>query len=252
MPKVPPHGVVFERLVTGAALGENRRVVSDDHDDGARTPPLEWELSEEDRRFLRVYGRWDPFTPAEVAELMEGFTAPWWVIGGYAIEAFTGRSRFHEDIDLCCFDRDVQALRAQLGGRFHLWSNHGATFRVMDDERPEPLHPLSQVWMREDADSPWRMDFILNPATDDGRWTSRRKEIDLAAPLEEVTWVAGDGVRYFRPEYVLLYKAKEARSKDELDLETTWPLLGRERQAWLLDRLREFHSGHRWIERLTG
>lgn len=147
-------------------------------------------------------------------------------------------------------DRDIQELRVQLGHRFHLWSNHGATLRVIDDEHPEPLHPLSQVWMRVDADSPWRMDFILNPCTPDGRWRSRRAEIDLEAPLGDVTWVAADGVRYLRPEYVLLFKAKLTRPKDELDLAVTWPLLDRDRQAWLVDRLREFHPGHPWIDRL--
>jgi hypothetical protein len=49
--------------------------------------------------------------------------------------------------------------------------------------------------MRVDADSSWRLDCILNPSTDDGHWRSRRKEIDLAAPLDDVTWVASDGIR---------------------------------------------------------
>lgn len=219
-------------------------------DDASGGGDSSWEPSEDDLEFLRVYGRWDPLTPAEVAELMTGFEPPWWVIGGFALEAFTGVRRLHEDIDICCFSDDLEALRAQLGGTFHMWSNHGATFRLIDDEQPEPLHPLSQVWMRVDADSPWLMDCILNPRTDEGWWRSRREEIDLAAPLDEVTWVGDDGIRYLNPEYILLFKAKLAREKDEVDLDVAWPMLEAERRSWLLDQLRRFHPEHPWIDRL--
>ena len=122
---------------------------------------------------------------------MTEFPAPWWVVGGHAIEAFTGVRRFHEDIDLVVFSDDLPALREQFRGVFHLWSNHGGTFRIIDDEHPEPLHPLAQVWMRRDARSPWRVDCPVNPSRD-GLWQSKRDE-DQVAPLDEVTWVADDG-----------------------------------------------------------
>jgi len=44
----------------------------------------------DDRRFLEVYGAWDPMTVLEVREAMDGFPEPWWVVGGHAVEAFTG------------------------------------------------------------------------------------------------------------------------------------------------------------------
>lgn len=256
----PPDDVVDDLLVVSEGrldrlVAAGRLAVIDHRDlrlaaDAIRDTPrlLEPDHLEVDRR----HGSWDPLRPAEVAALMEGFPGPWWMIGGFAIEAFTGVGRHHEDTDICCFDHDVQALRRQLGATFHLWSNHGGTFRPLDDDHPEPLHPLSQIWMRIDADAPWRLDCILNPCTDDGHWRSRREEIDLAAPLEDVTWVADDGIRYLRPEYVLLFKAKLAREKDEVDLATTWPLLDDDRQAWLLDQLRRFHPDHRWVGMLAG
>ena len=123
----------------------------------------------EDGHFLDVYGDWDPLTPAQLAPLMEGFAPPWWVVGGYALEAFTGVPREHEDLDLVVFSHHLDDLRVQLGGHFHLWSNHGGTFRVIDDAQPEPLDPHCQVWLREDGRSPWRVDCILNPSRD-GRW----------------------------------------------------------------------------------
>jgi hypothetical protein len=148
------------------------------------------------------------------------------------------------------FSDDLPALRAQLGGVFHLWSNDGGTFRVIDDRHPEPLSPLSQVWMREDARSPWRVDCPLNPRRE-GLWQSKR-DPDLVAPLEDVTWVADDGVRYLAPELVLHYKARQHRDKDAVDLASVWPLLDPAKQAWLRERVRREHPGHPWLARLDG
>ena len=36
---------------------------------------------------------------------MDGFDRPWWIIGGWAIEAFTGVPRKHEDLRLFLRDR---------------------------------------------------------------------------------------------------------------------------------------------------
>ena len=54
--------------------------------------PLERTPAEvaEDEEFFRWYGPWAPLDPAGVAELMSGFDRPWWIIGGWSIEAFTG------------------------------------------------------------------------------------------------------------------------------------------------------------------
>lgn len=209
-----------------------------------------WEPDEEDLAFTAVYGDWEPLTPPQLGELMEGFPAPWWVVGGYAVEAFTGVRRFHEDIDLVVFADQVPALRSQFAGVFHLWSNHGGTFRIIDDDRPEPLHPLSQVWMRRDARSPWRVDCILNPSRD-GRWQSRHDE-SLVADLDEVTWVADDGLRYLAPEVVMLFKARQRRAKDDIDLGNVWPLLDEPRRAWLRAAVRRTYPDHPWQATLDG
>jgi hypothetical protein len=203
---------------------------------------------EEERRFLDVYGAWDPLTPVELAGLMTGFPEPWWVVGGHAIEAFTGVPRFHEDIDMVVFADALPALREQFRGVFDLWSNHGGTFRVIDDRQPEPLHPLAQVWMRENARSPWRVDCPVNPSRD-GRWLSKRDD-DLVLDLDEVTWVAGDGVRYLVPEMALHHKAKQVREKDDVDLANTLPLLTDDRRTWLRGAIaRTYGDEHVWLAR---
>jgi hypothetical protein len=86
-----------------------------------------WRPDAEDLAFCAVYGDWDPLTPVELRDLMAGYPEPWWVVGGWSVEAFTGVPRFHEDIDLVVYTEHVPQLREQLGGVFHLWSNDGGT-----------------------------------------------------------------------------------------------------------------------------
>jgi hypothetical protein len=69
----------------------------------------------EEHAFLRRYGPWAPLDPAGVAAFMAGFERPWWVVGGWAIEAFTGARREHEDVDVSILARDVPALREHVG-----------------------------------------------------------------------------------------------------------------------------------------
>jgi hypothetical protein len=214
------------------------------------TEPLAWEPTAEDLAFCDVYGDWDPLTPVELRDLMTGFPADWWVVGGHAVEAFTGVRRFHEDIDLVVFTKDVPALRAHLGDTFHLWNNWGGTFRILDDEHPDLQHPLSQIWMRTDARSPWQVDCILNPDRD-GRWLSKRDDTHVA-DLVDVTWVAEDGVRYLAPEVTMLFKALQHRPKDEVDLDNVWPLLDGRQRAWLADAVRRTLPDHPWQPRLDG
>ncbi len=52
---------------------------------------------------------------------------------------------------------------------------------------------------------------------------SRREE--WSAPLEEVTWVAEDGIRYQNPEVVLQHKALQDQPKDRADLAAALPRL---------------------------
>ena len=179
----------------------------------------------------RIYGRFEPLTPVQLKELMAGFGRPWWIVGGYAIEAFTGVTREHEDIDMCIFVEDVPAFRAHLEPRYHLWSNDGGTFRFFDDKHPEPLAPLSQIWVRKDVDSPWIIDCILNPAVD-GRWQNKRDREHVGL-LEHVTWVHTDGVRYLNPEIALFFKAGSERETQRWDWEVAYPLLANTQRAWL-------------------
>jgi hypothetical protein len=202
------------------------------------------ELADEEA-FLRRYGPWEAFDPAALAAFMAGFARPWWIVGGWAIEAFTGHAREHEDVDLSILACDVPALRAHVGERWHLWSNAGGTLRPLDDRFPDVLDREGQIWVRAHAQAPWVIDLPLTPDTD-GLWTSKRWP-EHVAPVEAVTWVGADGLRYLAPEIVLHFKARLARPKDDLDLARTLPLLDDARRAWLRDAVRRTEPGHRWL-----
>ena len=206
------------------------------------------DLDPEELDFQMLYGPWQPMSPAELGDLLSGFPEPWWVVGGHAIEAFTGAPRHHEDIDLTIFAEHLPELRRQVAGRYHVWSAGGGALRPVDDHHPEPHPDAGQVWLREHALAPWRVDCILNPSTH-GRWVSKRDAAHVA-DLEEVTWLADDGTRYLDPEVTLLFKAKQARPKDDVDLAATWPLLSADKRRWLRDAVRRLYPGHPWSERL--
>ena len=153
------------------------------------------ESETEEREFQRLWGPWDDLTPALAKELLEGFSRPWWISGGWAIEAFTRVARPHKDVDVTIFRRDVRELRRHFHGRYDLWSAGSATLRPLDDAHPLPRWS-GQVWVRAHALAPWLLDVVLNPGGP--RWMFKRDR-SITFPLEEATWIAADGVRYLRP-----------------------------------------------------
>ena len=192
--------------------------------------------------FERIYGPQLSWTPEEARDLLEGLPVPWWVAGGWAIEAFTGVAREHEDIDLSLLRRDLPAVRHRLQGGWHLWaaSDQGLTHLAPDREMPDHAE---QVWVREHALAPWRGEFVLNP-DHDGRWQFKR-DPSVVMTLDGVTWER-DGIRYLRPELVLAHKLRSTRPKDDADLAAALPLLGNTERAWLAGFVARHAPAHPW------
>jgi hypothetical protein len=180
---------------------------------------------------------------------MVGYAHPWWIAGGCAIDAFTGRRREHADLDVAFFSRDLDALRHHLA-HLHLWSAGRGALRPLNDTHPTLHEGARQVWVRENAQSPWLLDLL---ATDDaaGRWVSAR-DPSFTAALDEVTWVAANGVRFLDADIVLAYKAKLGRPKDDEDFHATWPLLSERAQDRLRAFLAEHHPDHPWLATIDG
>ena len=71
----------------------------------------------DEEAFLTLYGAWAPMEPTTFAAEMVGFERPWWVVGGWAIEAATGFRREHEDTDISILACDVTAFVEFMAGR---------------------------------------------------------------------------------------------------------------------------------------
>ncbi len=201
----------------------------------------------QEQEFQRRWGPWADSTPATAAALLEGFGRPWWISGGWAIEAFTGVSRPHKDVDVAIFRRDVPELGRHAGHRYHLWSAGSGTLRALDDDHPLPRW-AGQVWIREHALAPWLLDVLLNPGGP-GRWVFKRDRT-VTLSLDEATWVAGDGIRYLRPHLVLAHKLRHARAANDADLAAALPLLDRGAVAFLRRFVERADPGHRWRQLL--
>jgi hypothetical protein len=203
----------------------------------------------DDEAFEDWYGPWRPLRIAEITDLLDRFHGAWWIVGGHAIEAFTGVERHHEDIDVAVFRRDVGALRSVLAGRYHLWSNSSGSLRPLSDFQPA-LHPKAgQIWIREHALAPWVADFILMDERDGG-WVWRH-DPTVVMGLEDSTWQNPDGVRFARAEIVLAHKAKWRQRNDDKDFAATWPLLDEAAQSWLRGTVERMYPSHPWLEAMA-
>ncbi|MGK8505642.1 nucleotidyltransferase domain-containing protein [Nocardia asiatica] len=199
----------------------------------------------EEAAFQNLWGPWARVTPADVGEVLGDISAPWWVAGGWAIDAFTGTRREHSDVDVAMFRAELPALRTAARGRLHIWSAGPDGIRPVDDRYPDVADNADQVWLRAGARSPWLIDLLLNPGQD-GAWVNRRDPA-MVAPLDEVTWIAADGVRYLRPELVLIYKVKQSRPKDRQDLERTWPKLDDAQRTTVRTYISTHYPQHEWL-----
>lgn len=198
--------------------------------------------------FLALYGEWAPLTPVELREEMQGFDRPWWIVGGWAIEAATGFRREHEDTDMSILACDVPAFVEFMNGRWHVWNNVGGVLHPLGERWPDVDEPRSQLWLRAHAKAPWVVDVPLTPDAG-GQWTNKYLD-QHTATVEDVTWTAEDGIRYLLPEIVLVYKARLRRPKDDPDFAATLPMLDESRRAWMREALRVVADGHPWIDRL--
>jgi hypothetical protein len=195
--------------------------------DSDRAPRAIQELDEQS--FQALYGRWDAFEPAQVAELLAGSGVRWWIAGGRAAR-IGAEPRQHEDTDTVVRLDDLGTLREHLAG-WHLWEAHAGTLRPLlpgDDLRQE----RQQLWLRRDAAHPWRLDILLERSGDD-EWVYKHDE-SVRLPWQRVLQTV-DGIRYLRPEVALLYKSRLDRPKDREDLAAA--RLDAEARTWLAETL---------------
>jgi hypothetical protein len=197
---------------------------------------------------------WRPWTPYQVLELLGGLRVPWYVAGGWALDLWRGgHVREHEDIEIGVpagqgfaeVRRVLASYDFEVVGSGMSWPLDSPAFAVMH-----------QTWVSErdaeSADGPlrriYRLDVFREPHRD-GKWVCRRDD-SVVLPYDEVIWHDQAGVPYEAPHLALLFKAKAAREKDNVDMAGALPLLAQEQRTWLAATIARLHPGHAWLERL--
>nr|WP_300052163.1 hypothetical protein [uncultured Nocardioides sp.] len=196
---------------------------------------------------VRLYGPWLARTPRDAAALLDGYDRPWWIAGGWAIQAFTGVPRPHDDLDPSILRSDIGALRRHLDGRLDVWQADSGTLTAMVDDSVALPVTCENLWLRPSGAEPWEYDVILMHATPT-TWTYKR-DARITLPLAEILWIH-DGITYLRPEVQLLHKARVVRPKDQVDFDVCAPLLDDRSRGWLRSALALAHPGHPWLGEL--
>ncbi len=86
---------------------------------GAPAPPPADAQPLDEQEFT---GRRWPLTPSTM-RFHGRLERPWWIVGGWAVEAFTGVAREHDDLDISILSDDIEAFRLFLGDRYSPWTS---------------------------------------------------------------------------------------------------------------------------------
>lgn len=130
-----------------------------------------------DARDYACLWAWEPIHPKEMAELLAGFTRPWWICGGWALDLFLDReTRRHDDLDIAVLRPDQVALFDHLRG----WDLHYATpAHALEPWDGRPLDPpIHGIWARRAtrANAPGRASFCsTRSATANGSFAAMKR-----------------------------------------------------------------------------
>jgi hypothetical protein len=185
--------------------------------------------------------------PLKIAALMRNFQSDWFIAGGWAIDLYLGKiSRPHVDIEIAIFRRDQIALQNYLND----W-----VLQKIDDS-------VSSVWNRNEflelpvheihcfhKTSELRNFEVLLNENNENEWIYRRNE-RVTKPLTKIYSTTDSGIKFLRPEIVLLYKSKNPRAKDKQDFESVVKRLDAESKKWLGNALTICDSKHDWLQKL--
>lgn len=193
---------------------------------------------------VRRYGPWAPLTPRDAARLLADYPGRWWIAGGWAIDAATGTSRPHGDLDIGIPREDLDAFVAFAAGRWDVWAAATSLTPLGPGfDLPVPPH-CGNLWLRPDGASPWELDVLLDAVT--GPLWRYQRDRSITRPFAACVEVH-DGITHLRPEVQLLLKSRHLREKDTADLRRSLPHLTEADVRWLAASLGATDPGHPWL-----
>ena len=178
---------------------------------------------------------------------MAAFGAPWFLIGGWAVDAWLGRqNRDHPDVDIGYFRDDEQLVCRHLAG-WHM-AAHDQPDADHDDEWdgrsldfPAHIHARRQGLPELDLNANEREGDL---------WVINRAPL-LTVPIEDAIRESAWRMPTVGPELVLWHKGRPGiRERDHKDFAALRPLLTDVQRNWLRDALRVIDDDHPWLQEL--
>ncbi|MBX2875253.1 MAG: hypothetical protein KTR30_24255 [Saprospiraceae bacterium] len=195
------------------------------------------------------YTYWEPFSPAEVAQLFSDFPTSWCIAGGWGLDLFIGNiSREHADIDLVVFRKDQHLLFDVLRGFEIFVVDPPGTLRpwsIVEYLSP----PLYNIWVRTESQGPWKIQVMLQDQHKQ-EWLFRRDH-SISGAVGDMIIQSENGIPLLHPIIQLLYKAKDIRRKDQHDFQKVLPYLQAEQKIWLREKIGQVYGQeHDWLPQL--
>jgi hypothetical protein len=202
-----------------------------------------------------------PEPVAYVRDLLLGFGKPWFLSGGWAVDAWLGQqTREHGDVDVTVFHHDQRTIFEYLPG----WALVAHDPNVADDTSepwngrhldlpahvhvPTPASPLATSTTANHA--AFEFEFLLNERSGD-EWILDR-ERRIVVPFDRCTRHSPWGLPTASPEVVLFFKATgDLRPRDEQDIAALLPILTAEERLWLRESLVEVRPTHPGLAQLV-
>lgn len=190
-----------------------------------------------------------PIELSRTAELMAGFPHRWFLCGGWAVDAWLGKTtRSHSDVDIAVSYDDQAGLYEYLCD----WDMIGHDPNVPDDspdrwngrrlDLPAHIHAYNTAVLET------QLEIYLNAIIGD-QWICRQRPTISCELYGPSPWQ----LPTVPPELVLFYKAggnldqlDQLRPHDEQDFRALLPLLPLEQHSWLADALNRAHPNHPW------
>jgi hypothetical protein len=188
--------------------------------------------------------RWaSAWTPAEVARRLTGIAAPWYVAAGWALDLFRGsQTRQHGDIEIAIPAASFPEVRSRFADYAFDAAGSG---RIWANATPGELALTYQTWLRDKATGQYLLDVFREPHDGD-TWICRRDPA-IRLPYGDIISHTSDGIPYLVPEWVLLFKARNMRPKDQADFDGALPLLTQVQREALAGLLERVHPRHPWL-----